>query len=198
MGSQDIVGCNERHDNVFLTPLILHSTLKCAQKRGIYSAAGDVSCYCWICEPVNFRLFSTICCPERIMSQRPHCSELCVQQCCLSLSLVLHISHSPSVPPVQTAVSLLPISFFFSFPLVLKSISPYDALPNWENISAWKPVHVNGQEFHLGSTWVISWFIKQLMVTDSIFRFFFGVIWRLVLLCRVQYGKRGASCFSAN
>lgn len=174
MGSQDIMGCNERHDNVFLTPLILHSTLKCAQKHGIYGAAGDVSCYCWICEPVNFRLFSTICCPERIMSQRPHCSELCVQQCCLSLSLVLHISHSPSVPPVQTAASLLPNFIFFSFLLFWSqcTISPYDALPNWENISAWKPVHVNGQEFHSGSTWVISWFIKQLKVTDSIFRFF--------------------------
>lgn len=116
-----------------------------------------------------------------------------MQQCCLSLSLVLHISHSPSVPPVQTAVFLVPI--FFSFLLFCSkcTISLYDALPNWENISAWKRVRMNGQESHLGSSWVISSLIKQLMVTDSIFRFF-GIIWRR-LFCRVQYGEEEPRVF---
>lgn len=60
--------------------------VKRAQKHGIYGTGCDVSCYCWICEPVNFGLFSTMCCAECIMSQRPHCSSLGVGQCCLPLS----------------------------------------------------------------------------------------------------------------
>ena len=87
-----------------------HSPLnvKCAQKHGIYGTGCDVTCYCWTCEPVKFGLFSTNCCAECIMSQRPHCSWLGVE---LARSLSLFplfcaLPGPPSVLPVQTAAWL--------------------------------------------------------------------------------------------